>query len=139
MLRQSIQHLRPSTVRQASLKSLYASYTTSLRPTEKPVAPEVQQAANRTTTWSATQRPKSQALVGPRFEQIDLDTQPNPMAAIELIAEEPIRFVNKRIAHCDGGGGPLGHPKIYINLDKPGPHPCSYCGIRFQKPEGHHH
>lgn len=25
------------------------------------------------------------------------------MAAIELIAEEPIRFVNKRIAHCDGG------------------------------------
>jgi hypothetical protein len=25
------------------------------------------------------------------------------MAAIELIAEEPIRFVNKRIANCDGG------------------------------------
>ena len=32
-----------------------------------------------------------------------LYVQPNPMAAIELIAEEPIRFVNKRIAHCDGG------------------------------------
>ncbi|KAI8349393.1 zinc-finger domain-containing protein [Blakeslea trispora] len=138
MLRQSIQHLRPSRVRQASLKSLCASYTTSLRPTEKRVAPEAQQAANRATTWSATQRPKSEALAGPRFEQTDLDTQPNPMAAIELIAEEPIRFVHQRIAHCDGGGGPLGHPKIYINLDKPGPHPCSYCGIRFQKPEGHH-
>jgi NADH dehydrogenase (ubiquinone) Fe-S protein 6 len=25
------------------------------------------------------------------------------MAAIDLIAEEPIRFVNERIAHCDGG------------------------------------
>jgi hypothetical protein len=25
------------------------------------------------------------------------------------------------------GGGPLGHPKIYINLDKPGPHACTYC------------
>lgn len=25
------------------------------------------------------------------------------------------------------GGGSLGHPKIYINLDRPGPHPCTYC------------
>jgi hypothetical protein len=25
------------------------------------------------------------------------------------------------------GGGSLGHPKIYINLDKPGPHACTYC------------
>jgi hypothetical protein len=25
------------------------------------------------------------------------------MAAIDLIAEEPIRFVTQRIAHCDGG------------------------------------
>ena len=30
------------------------------------------------------------------------------MAAIELIAEEPIRFVNERVTHCDGGmHGPL--------------------------------
>lgn len=56
------------------------------------------------------------------------------MAAIDLIAEEPIRFVSKRIVSCDGGnvlapylyadtyanivlgGGALGHPKVYINL-----------------------
>ncbi|KAI8066949.1 zinc-finger domain-containing protein [Gilbertella persicaria] len=138
MLRHSLR-LRPSTARQTSLKSFSAAYSTSLRPTEKSVAPQVEQSANRATTWSETQRPKSEALAGPRFEQTDLTTQPNPMAAIDLIAEEPIRFVNKRIAHCDGGGGVLGHPKIYINLDKPGPHACSYCGIRFQKPEGHHH
>lgn len=25
------------------------------------------------------------------------------MAAIELIAEEPIRFVTERVTHCDGG------------------------------------
>ncbi len=25
------------------------------------------------------------------------------MAAIDLIAEEPIRFVKERITHCDGG------------------------------------
>lgn len=24
------------------------------------------------------------------------------------------------------GGGPLGHPKIFINLDKPGPKACGY-------------
>jgi NADH dehydrogenase (ubiquinone) Fe-S protein 6 len=27
------------------------------------------------------------------------------------------------------GGGSLGHPKIYINLDKPGPHACTYCKL----------
>ena len=33
---------------------------------------------------------------------------------------------------CDGGGGPLGHPKVYINLDKPGPQSCPYCGLRYE-------
>ncbi|CAA7265807.1 unnamed protein product [Cyclocybe aegerita] len=50
--------------------------------------------------------------------------QPNPLSAMELIAQEPIRLVHGRKAICDGGGGPLGHPKIYINLDQPGPRAC---------------
>lgn len=25
------------------------------------------------------------------------------------------------------GGGPLGHPKVYINLDASGPQACGYC------------
>lgn len=29
------------------------------------------------------------------------------------------------------GGGPLGHPKVYINLDKPGPQACGYCKFFF--------
>ena len=33
---------------------------------------------------------------------------------------------------CDGGGGALGHPKVYINLDDGEPHGCIYCGLRFQ-------
>ena len=33
---------------------------------------------------------------------------------------------------CDGGGGALGHPKVYINLDDGKPHGCIYCGLRFQ-------
>jgi len=32
---------------------------------------------------------------------------------------------------CDGGGGALGHPKVYINLDDGKPKGCIYCGLRF--------
>ncbi|KAI8381454.1 zinc-finger domain-containing protein [Radiomyces spectabilis] len=125
----------------ARVRSTYAkaAYTTTLMPTAKTVAVNAEQSPNRATTWARSQRPKDQAMSGPRFEQTDLLTQPNPMAAIELIAEEPVRMVSKRIASCDGGGGALGHPKVYINLDKPGAHACGYCGIRFQKTDDHHH
>lgn len=55
-------------------------------------------------------------MSGPRFEQTLMEFQPSPPAAIDLIAQEPIRYVNARRASCDGGGGPLGHPKIFINV-----------------------
>ena len=32
---------------------------------------------------------------------------------------------------CDGGGGALGHPKVYINLDSKEVQTCPYCGMRF--------
>lgn len=32
---------------------------------------------------------------------------------------------------CDGGGGPLGHPRIFINLDKPQICWCTYCGVPY--------
>ena len=32
---------------------------------------------------------------------------------------------------CDGGRAALGHPKVYINLDKPEINDCGYCGKRF--------
>ena len=32
---------------------------------------------------------------------------------------------------CDGGNDALGHPKVYINLDKPEISDCGYCGKRF--------
>ena len=87
---------------------------------------------------------RSNAMRGPRFEQTNMDFQPQPLSAMALIAEEPIRLMEKRIAECDGGawawnekqatsdvslartgGGSLGHPKVFINLDKPGPKACS--------------
>ncbi|KAJ3375778.1 hypothetical protein GGF31_002982 [Allomyces arbusculus] len=81
---------------------------------------------------------KKEVMKGPRFEQTDMSAQPAPMPAIDLIAEQPVQKVHQRVVACNGGGGPLGHPKVYINLDQPGNHSCSYCGLRFEQ-EHHHH
>ncbi|KXJ73723.1 hypothetical protein RP20_CCG015181 [Aedes albopictus] len=60
--------------------------------------------------------------------------------AIKMIDETPIVMSTERVVYCDGGTEPaLGHPKVYINLDKPGAHACGYCGQRFQKKDDHHH
>jgi uncharacterized Zn-finger protein len=32
---------------------------------------------------------------------------------------------------CDGGGGPLGHPKVYIAVEKDHQGTCPYCGRQF--------
>jgi NADH dehydrogenase (ubiquinone) Fe-S protein 6 len=107
-----------------------------------------QQSPNYPSTWSTSQRPRPGLGSSPQFEQTDMNLQPNPLSAMELIANEPIQHVHGRKAVCDGGmhiclllggdthtlslsfsflshstntiyligGGPLGHPKIYINL-----------------------
>ncbi|KAJ5089000.1 Zinc finger CHCC-type [Penicillium argentinense] len=89
------------------------------------------QAPNRANTWAASQQPREQAMVGPRFEQTIMQTQPQPMAAIELIHKQPVRWTKSKVVSCDGGGGPLGHPKIFINTDKPEIATCGYCGVPF--------
>lgn len=125
-------------------------------PSAKTPAP---QAPNYAAQWSTNQRARPAAGENPRFEQTNMELQPNPLSAMEMIDNEPIRLVDGRKASCDGGeyqssiycfnierlfagGGPLGHPKVYINLvrlslsflpfcshildpqDKPGPRPC---------------
>jgi|GEM_PF-1440413 len=61
--------------------------------------------------------------------------------AEELIAKSPVVEVDGTLAICDGGGGSLGHPLIYMQLNKVDmttPVTCTYCGIRYVgKP--HHH
>lgn len=42
-----------------------------------------------------------------------------------------MRWVDQRMVACDGGGGPLGHPKIFINVDKPQINMCTYCGLPY--------
>ncbi|GAA5841733.1 hypothetical protein JCM11251_007069 [Rhodosporidiobolus azoricus] len=110
-----------------------------------PPSVNTSQAPNRSAVWSKSQAARTEAMVGPRFEQTSEEFQPRPLAAIELIQEEPIRIVQGRVAACDGGGGALGHPRIFINLDQTpethgngGVHACTYCGIRYQK-DTHHH
>uniref|UniRef100_A0A8D0CE09 NADH dehydrogenase [ubiquinone] iron-sulfur protein 6, mitochondrial n=1 Tax=Salvator merianae TaxID=96440 RepID=A0A8D0CE09_SALMN len=62
----------------------------------------------------------------------------NENFAIDLIAEQPVTEVESRIVSCDGGGGALGHPKVYINLDKDTKTgTCGYCGLQFK--QKHHH
>ncbi|XP_077599285.1 NADH dehydrogenase [ubiquinone] iron-sulfur protein 6, mitochondrial [Stigmatopora nigra] len=58
--------------------------------------------------------------------------------AIKLVAEEQVSDVEARVVSCDGGGGALGHPKVYINLDKDTKvGTCGYCGLQFK--QKHHH
>ncbi|VDM03187.1 unnamed protein product, partial [Schistocephalus solidus] len=40
----------------------------------------------------------------------------NQSFAVDLISKVPAKKVTSHIACCDGGGGALGHPKVYINL-----------------------
>ncbi|KAK4123330.1 NADH:ubiquinone oxidoreductase 18.4kD subunit, partial [Parathielavia appendiculata] len=91
----------------------------------------VLQAPNRAEVWSRSQRPRSVAMTGPRFEQTDFALQPRPYAAIDLIHQQPVRWTHDRVVACDGGGGPTGHPKIFINTDKPEIATCGYCGLPF--------
>lgn len=132
--------LRPCSRRPSSTKAPSVATTSpQSTPAENTLTGIAPQAPNYPTPWSTNQRPRPAARSGPRFEQTVMDLQPNPLSAMELIASEPARFVQGRKAVCDGGGGPLGHPKIFINLDKPGPHACGYCGIQFEQAVHHGH
>ena len=55
---------------------------------------------------------------------------------------ETIEVEDTRVS-CDGGGGAMGHPMIYLYLGEGGLVDCPYCGRRFilkagAIPPGHH-
>ncbi|ABN66144.1 NADH-ubiquinone oxidoreductase, partial [Scheffersomyces stipitis CBS 6054] len=100
------------------------------------------QAPNRNVTWSPTQESRLEIIskYPHRFVQRDLEAQPRPYAAIDLIAKEPVRYLTHdegNVAVCDGNRGSTlqGHPKVFINLDQPKAHTCGYCGLRYAKDE----
>lgn len=69
----------------------------------KPSLPSAPQAPNYPTTWTTSQRKRPVAGEGPRFEQTNMELQPQPLSAMEMINAEPIRIVHGRRAVCDGG------------------------------------
>jgi uncharacterized Zn-finger protein len=40
--------------------------------------------------------------------------------------------VDSREVACDGGDGPLGHPRVFLNMGGADHIDCPYCGIRFR-------
>ena len=48
------------------------------------------------------------------------------------VTEPPeIVEVDSRQVACDGGGGALGHPKVYLNMGSADFVECPYCDRRF--------
>jgi len=43
---------------------------------------------------------------------------------------ETIEVETETVA-CDGGGGALGHPKVYLHMNTEGEVECPYCDRRF--------
>jgi uncharacterized Zn-finger protein len=71
-------------------------------------------------------------------------TTPAPQAPKNIAhdAPETVEVEELRVA-CDGGGGALGHPLVYLNLSKERWVDCPYCDRRFvlkegATPGGHH-
>jgi uncharacterized Zn-finger protein len=40
-------------------------------------------------------------------------------------------YVTENRVDCDGGGGALGHPRVFLELDADGQVVCPYCSRRF--------
>lgn len=45
-------------------------------------------------------------------------------------------FVDQPVVECDGGGGALGHPLVYLNMGDKNEIVCTYCSRRFVLKDG---
>jgi uncharacterized Zn-finger protein len=46
-------------------------------------------------------------------------------------SDDDVIFVNSHVVGCDGGGGALGHPLVYLRIEPEGDVICPYCSRRF--------
>ena len=46
---------------------------------------------------------------------------------------EPLETIDveDKVVACDGGDGPLGHPRVYLNMGDKRAVDCPYCGRRY--------
>ncbi len=42
--------------------------------------------------------------------------------------------IDEMVAACNGGGGPLGHPRVYLNQAPTGRVECPYCSRLYVNP-----
>jgi uncharacterized Zn-finger protein len=49
---------------------------------------------------------------------------------------ETIQVEDSHVA-CDGGGGALGHPLVYLTMREDGTVECPYCDRKFVLKDGH--
>jgi uncharacterized Zn-finger protein len=57
-------------------------------------------------------------------------TDPNPHKPATRPPTE-VLYTETDVVGCDGGGGSLGHPMVYLTLEKEGRIDCPYCGRRY--------
>ena len=60
---------------------------------------------------------------------------PVPVAAETLPPPEAFAVHGHKVA-CDGGGGALGHPLVWLEIGERGWVDCGYCDRRFEQVEG---
>ena len=49
---------------------------------------------------------------------------------VQAVLEKNIEVKTKRVA-CDGGDGPLGHPKVYLEMGNVSEVTCPYCSRHY--------
>ena len=51
---------------------------------------------------------------------------------------EPVEIIEVESTEvdCDGGGGQLGHPRVFLNMGSKREVDCPYCGRRFVLKKG---
>jgi uncharacterized Zn-finger protein len=72
-------------------------------------------------------------IIRPRRRSIDLGGLRQRRKRVEVAAMEPVEIIHvtKPVVGCDGGGGALGHPLVYLNLSRDAVVECPYCSRRF--------
>jgi uncharacterized Zn-finger protein len=64
------------------------------------------------------------------FADRSLSTKSNPVGTEIMQVAETVEVDNEKVA-CEGAGGALGHPKVFLNLRGKGSIDCPYCSKRF--------
>jgi uncharacterized Zn-finger protein len=65
--------------------------------------------------------------------RVGLPARPGARMPLRVEQMQPFEtiYIDSMVAACNGGGGPLGHPKVYLNLAGNGQVECPYCSRLF--------